>query len=121
MKKKGFKRMIFIIICISIVLGIGIVNIANFSTASGSVIYVNLGKYKESNGKKVGYGDGDPTTTNGNYIWEINQYNSNNTNNKVTSPRNLYCIKAEYGTSWTSTSGGENNIVEYNLSYDFEK
>ncbi len=44
--------------------------------------------------KNIGYGINDPTESTGNYIWQINQYNSNNVNDKVTNARNLYCIKS---------------------------
>ena len=94
--------------------------VISFADVAEKSLYINLGKSKDNNGKKSGYANGDPNSSSGNYIWEINQYNSNNVNDKITNPRNLYCIKAEYGTSWVSATGGEKNIVEYNLSYDLE-
>ena len=120
MNKKIFKFIIVFSIFFIMIFGLILGRVVSFANVAKTPIYINLGKSKDSNGKKIGYANGDPTSSQGNYIWEINQYNSNNVNDKVTNPRNLYCIKAEYGTSWVSTTGGEKNIVEYNLSYDLE-
>ena len=121
MNKKIFKFLIAFIMFFSIVFGLLVSQIGSFATVAEKPIYINLGKSKNVNGKNIGYGVGDPTESSGNYIWEINQYNTNNVTDKVTNPRNLYCIKAEYGNSWVSNTGNETNIVEYNLSYDLEK
>ena len=121
MNKKIFKFLIAFIMFFSIVFGLLVSQIGSFATVAEKPIYINLGKSKNVNGKNIGYGVGDPTESSGNYIWEINQYNTNNVTDKVTNPRNLYCIKAEYGNSWVSNTGNETNIVKYNLSYDLEK
>ena len=121
MNKKKLKFVIAFIIFFSMIFGLLVSQFGSFAAVAEKPIYINLGKSKNVNGKNIGYGVNDPTESGGNYIWEINQYNSNNVNDKVTSPRNLYCIKAEYGTSWVSTTGNEENIVEYNLSYDLEQ
>ena len=121
MNKKLLNFVLIFSIFFSMLFGIIFDRNISFANVAEKPLYINLGKYKTVNGKKIGYAVGDPTTFGGNYIWEINQYNSNNVNDKVTNSRNLYCIKAEYGTSWTGVSGGENTIVKYNLSYDLEK
>ena len=121
MNKKLLNFVLIFSIFFSMLFGIIFDQNISLANVADKPLYINLGKYKTVNGKKIGYAVGDPTTFGGNYIWEINQYNSNNVNDKVTNPRNLYCIKAEYGTSWTGVSGGENTIVKYNLSYDLEK
>jgi len=121
MNKKVLKITLIFSMFFTMTLGLIFGKNVTFADVAQTPIYINLGKYKSVDGKQIGYAVGDPTTTNGNYIWEINQYNSNNVNDTVTNPRNLYCIKAEYGTSWTGTSGGESTIVKYNLSYDLEK
>lgn len=120
MNKKILKFVTIFLLFFIIIFGALVSKFESFATTAEKPIYINLGKSKNINGKYIGYGIGDPTESSGNYIWQINQYNTNNINDKVTNPRNLYCIKAEYGTSWVSSSGNETNIVEYNLSYDLE-
>ena len=116
MNRKVLNFILTFIILITMIFGlIGAKNIS-FADVAEKPLYINLGKSKDNKG----YAIKTPTEADGNYIWEINQYNSNNVNDKVTNPRNLYCIKAEYGTSWTGTSGGESTIVKYNLSYNLE-
>ena len=116
MNRKVLNFILTFIILITMIFGlIGAKNIS-FADIAEKPLYINLGKSKDNKG----YAIKTPTEADGNYIWEINQYNSNNVNDKVTNPRNLYCIKAEYGTSWTGTSGGESTIVKYNLSYNLE-
>ena len=121
MNKKNFKFVIAFIIFFIMIFGLLVSQIGSFAVVAEKPIYINLGKSKNVNGKNIGYGINDPTESTGNYIWQINQYNSNNVNDKVTNARNLYCIKAEYGKSWVSNGGKETNIVEYNLSYDLEQ
>ncbi len=121
MNKKNFKFVIAFIIFFVMIFGLLVSQIGSFAVVAEKPIYINLGKSKNVNGKNIGYGINDPTESTGNYIWQINQYNSNNVNDKVTNARNLYCIKAEYGKSWVSNGGNETNIVEYNLSYDLEQ
>lgn len=121
MNKKNFKFVIAFIIFFVMIFGLLVSQIGSFAVVAEKPIYINLGKSKNVNGKNIGYGINDPTESTGNYIWQINQYNSNNVNDKVTNARNLYCIKAEYGKSWVSNGGKETNIVEYNLSYDLEQ
>ena len=120
MNKKIFKFIIVFSVFFIMIFGLVFGKVISFADVAEKSLYINLGKSKDNNGKKSGYANGDPNSSSGNYIWEINQYNSNNVNDKITNPRNLYCIKAEYGTSWVSATGGEKNIVEYNLSYDLE-
>ena len=117
MNKKILKFTIAFNILLIMILGVICGKNISFADVAETPLYINLGKSKNNKG----YAIKTPTEADGNYIWEINQYNSNNVNDKVTNPRNLYCIKAEYGTSWTGTAGGENTIVKYNLSYDLEK
>ena len=121
MNKKNLKFVIAFIIFFIMIFGLLVSQIGSFASVAEKTIYINLGKSKNVNGKNIGYGINDPTESSGNYIWQINQYNSNNVNDKVTNARNLYCIKAEYGKSWVSNGGKETNIVEYNLSYDLEQ
>lgn len=121
MNKKNLKFVIAFIIFFIMIFGLLVSQIGSFAAVAEKTIYINLGKSKNVNGKDIGYGVNDPTESTGNYIWQINQYNSNNVNDKVTNARNLYCIKAEYGKSWVSNGGKETNIVEYNLSYDLEQ
>ena len=121
MNKKNLKFVIAFIIFFIMIFGLLVSQIGSFAVVAEKPIYINLGKSKNVNGKNIGYGINDPTESTGNYIWQINQYNSNNVNDKVTNARNLYCIKAEYGKSWVSNGGKETNIVEYNLSYDLEQ
>ena len=111
MNKKVLKITLIFSMFFTMTLGLIFGKNVTFADVAQTPIYINLGKYKSVDGKQIGYAVGDPTTTNGNYIWEINQYNSNNVNDTVTNPRNLYCIKAEYGTSWTGTSGGESTLL----------
>ena len=96
-----------IIIFFIMIFGLLVSQIGSFAVVAEKPIYINLGKSKNVNGKNIGYGINDPTESTGNYIWQINQYNSNNVNDKVTNARNLYCIKAEYGKSWVSNGGKE--------------
>ena len=94
MNKKILKFVIAFFMFFIMIFGLLINQLVSLATVAEKPIYINLGKSKEVNGKNIGYAVDDPTTSNGNYIWEINQYNTNNVNDKVTSLRNLYCIKA---------------------------
>ena len=94
MNKKNLKFVIAFIIFFIMIFGLLVSQIGSFAVVAEKPIYINLGKSKNVNGKNIGYGINDPTESTGNYIWQINQYNSNNLNDKVTNSRNLYCIKA---------------------------
>ena len=86
------------------------------SYANDETIYVNL-TATDLNG--IGYGIGNPKNAGeGNYLWYLRTYNSNNVNDLSATQRNLYCIKANYGNTWNSTP---NRIIGYNLSYDLQK
>ena len=116
MKTRKIGILTLIITAIAILLGY-IVSYANDGT-----IYVNLQKLDTSG---VGYGNGDPTNG-GNYssyIWDIRTYNSKNVNDVSAQQRNLYCIKGDYSNTWNrdGEATAYNTIVEYNLSYDFQK
>ena len=110
------KRKIWLFVAIIAIICVSLTYVISYAK-NDATIYVNLGK---SNDSGIGYGIGDPTQVNGKYIWELNQYNSNSTSDKVTHPRNLYCIKADYGETWDNGRTPE-EIVEYNLYYDFQK
>ena len=91
MNRKVLNFILTFIILITMIFGlIGAKNIS-FADVAEKPLYINLGKSKDNKG----YAIKTPTEADGNYIWEINQYNSNNVNDKVTNPRNLYCINAE--------------------------
>ena len=107
MKNKKIGIIIAIIAIISFLLSYIITYAANTET-----IYVNLTK-TDLNG--IGYGIGDPTNSGaGNYIWNLQLYNSNDVSDISTQQRNLYCIKANYGDTWNANNS---DIVAYNLSY----
>ena len=110
------KRKIWLFVAIIAIICVSLTYVISYAK-NDATIYVNLGK---SNDSGIGYGIGDPTQVNGKYIWELNQYNSNSTSDKVTHPRNLYCIKADYGETWDNGRTPE-EIVEYNLYYDLQK
>ena len=115
MKNKKVCLVVIVIAIIAFLLSY-IISYAN----TGETIYVNLTKLDT---KGIGYAIGNPTTDAGHpatnaYIWNITTYDSANATSASREQRNLYCIKAEYGTSWTGTSGGESTIVKYNLSYN---
>ena len=107
------KRAIFIGIVLLLIAYL-IFNIVSY--AGNETIYVNLTKADINN---IGYGVGDPTQQGGKYIWNLMQYNSNSVSDVSVPQRNLYCIKAEYGTTWQNSQKPE-QIVEYNLSYDLQ-
>ncbi len=110
------KRKIWLFVAIIAILCLSLSYVISYGH-NDATIYVNLGKANDSG---IGYGIGDPIQVNGKYIWELNQYNSNNILDKVTNPRNLYCIKADYGETWDNGRNPE-GIVEYNLYYDLQK
>ena len=110
------KRKIWLFVAIIAILCVSLTYVISYAK-NDATIYVNLGKANDSG---IGYGIGDPIQINGKYIWELNQYNSNNITDKVTNPRNLYCIKADYGETWDNGRNPE-GIVEYNLYYDLQK
>ena len=111
MKNKKIGIIIAIIAIISFLLSYIITYAANTET-----IYVNLTK-TDLNG--IGYGIGDPTNSGaGNYIWNLQLYNSNDVSDISTQQRNLYCIKANYGDTWNANNS---DIVAYNLSYDLQE
>ena len=110
------KKKIWLFVAITAIIGILLSYVVSYARDDIS-IFVNLGK---SNSSGIGYGIGDPTQVNGKYIWELNQYNSNDVGDKVAKLRNLYCIKADYGETWDNQRNKE-GIVEYNLSYDLQK
>ena len=110
MKNKKIALIISIISVIAFLLSY-IISYAN----TDQTIYVNL---TELNSDGIGYGIGNPKNSSaGNYIWNLATYNSNNTNDKSTVQRNLYCVKANYGDTWNAN---QNSIVAYNLSYDLQ-
>ena len=111
MKNKKIGIIIAIIAIISFLLSYIITYAANTET-----IYVNLTK-TDLNG--IGYGIGNPTNSGaGNYIWNLQLYNSNDVSDISTQQRNLYCIKANYGDTWNANNS---DIVAYNLSYDLQE
>ena len=110
------KKKIWLFVAITAIIGILLSYVVSYARDDIS-IFVNLGK---ANSSGIGYGIGDPTQVNGKYIWELNQYNSNDVGDKVAKLRNLYCIKADYGETWDNQRNKE-GIVEYNLSYDLQK
>ena len=89
------------------------------SYANDNSLYVNLQK-TDLNG--VGYGIGIPSNY-GNYIWSIRTYDSNDKTDVSAQQRNLYCIKGNYSETWndSNVTSPQETIVEYNLSYDFQK
>ena len=116
LKMKKVSLIILITTIIAVLLGY-IVSYANDGT-----LYVNL---QETDDNKVGYFNGsyqDNKSYSG-YIWNIKTYNSNNINDVSAKQRNLYCIKADYSTTWNKDGdlNAPHNIVQYNLSYDFQK
>ena len=111
MNKKRFVLIISIILITVFVLGY-IISYAS----TDEKIYVNL---QPTNINGVGYGIGNPKNgTEGNYIWDLRTYNSNNISDVSTQQRELYCIKANYGDTWNAN---EKDIVEYNLSYNLQE
>ncbi len=122
MKRKKVCVMIAVMAIIAFLLSY-IISYANTS----ETIYVNLMKL-DTNG--VGYGIENPangTNESGQpaasaYIWNITTYDSSTSTTASKTQRNLYCIKANYGSTWENESGagGPEEIVAYNLSYDLQ-
>ena len=111
MSKKRISVILAIILSIIFVLGY-IISYAS----TDEKLYVNL-QPTDLNG--IGYGIGNPKNgTEGNYIWSLRTYNSNNVSDISTKQRELYCVKANYGDTWNAN---EKNIVEYNLSYNLQE
>ena len=106
MKKKFIVFGILILFLVYIIFNV----VASY--ANDGSIYVEL---TEQNLDGIGYGMGNPNNGGaGNYIWYLKSYNSNN----VVTPRNLYCIKGNYGDTWNNSP---NIQVEYNISKDLQK
>ena len=71
------KKVISILIIIAIIIGV----LFAIATAGTGKLFTNLSVTDQEG---IGYGIGDPIQINGKYIWELNQYNSNNITDKVT-------------------------------------
>ena len=112
MKKKVISIILILIIAIAFLLSY----VTSYADNS-KTIYISLAKSDFDN---IGYGIGDPTQQGGKYIWNIVEYNSNDVSDISATQRNLYCIKAEYGTTWQNAQK-PTDIVEYNLSYNLQK
>lgn len=113
------KKKIIGILILSLIVGALIVNhLITYATIAKTPLSVNLTP-TDING--VGYGVGNPnpsqggTSNQGEYIWNINAYDSSN--NVI--QKNLYCVKAEYGETWF-TNEREEEIIQYNLNYDIK-
>ena len=111
MKLKKTSLIILIVTVLAILLGY-IVSYANDGT-----IYVNL---QRLNLNGVGYSKGSDSKYS-EVVWDIRTYNSKSASDVSAKQRNLYCIKGDYSTTWGGDNGNHNTIVEYNLSYDFQK
>ena len=111
---KGMEEMkktkICLIVAITILIGILATTFASYANDQTS-IFVNLTK---TDADGLGYGINDPREPDtGKTLWNINS----------DPEKNLYCIRADYGYSWESSTDPERpaspaNVVEYNLSYD---
>ena len=114
MRTGKMKKKVILIGVVLLLIAYLIFNIVSY--AGNETIYVNLTKADLNN---IGYGVGNPTQSGGKYIWNLMQYNSNSASDISVPQRNLYCIKAEYGTTWQNSQKPE-QIVAYNLSYDLQ-
>ena len=94
----------FIILCVS-----SLISYAD----NTDKIYVNLKSAKED-----GTGYALTNVPPGKRIWELAQYTSSAGTTRVTTPKELYCIKASYGKTW-ETEQNTDGVVEYNRSYNF--
>ena len=108
MKKK-------VIIYVSLIMFLLILCVSNLISYADNTdkIYVNLKPAKEDG---TGYALTDVPP--GKRIWEIAQYTSAAGTTRVTTPKELYCIKASYGKTW-ETDQNTDGVVEYNRSYNF--
>ena len=107
MKKKVIiyvNLIMFIILCVS-----SLISYAD----NTDKIYVNLKSAKED-----GTGYALTNVPQGKRIWELAQYTSSAGTTRVTTPKELYCIKASYGKTW-ETDQNTDGVVEYNRSYNF--
>ena len=107
MKKKVIiyvSLIMFIILCVS-----SLISYAD----NTDKIYVNLKSAKED-----GTGYALTNVPPGKRIWELAQYTSAAGTTRVTTPKELYCIKASYGKTW-ETEQNTDGVVEYNRSYNF--
>ena len=119
------KKKIICILIITLVVGAFIANhLITYAGVATTPLYVNLTP-TDVNGLGYGIGNPDPkeggTSNQGEYIWNINTYESIDGVTLTDPQRNLYCIKANYGASWESNANAKpENIVKYNLAYDLQ-
>ena len=108
MKKK-------VIIYVSLIMFLLILCVSNLISYADNTdkIYVNLKPAKEDG---TGYALTDVPP--GKRIWELAQYTSVAGTTRVTTPKELYCIKASYGKTW-ETDQNTDGVVEYNRNYNF--
>ncbi|MBQ2836412.1 MAG: Cys-Gln thioester bond-forming surface protein [Clostridia bacterium] len=101
------KKIISVLIIISIIVAILLGSMISYAKYADKPLTAKLSK---ADSQGIGYAVFDPNSS-GKYIWNILSYGNNN----VLEQRNLYCVKAEYGTTWETTPEQE---VTYNLQYD---
>ena len=87
---------------IFVLLSIFVFNLIRTYADYAETMYVRL---TEMNPNRIGYGIGNPKNGGaGNYIWYLD----------ASEPRNLYCIKGNYGDTWNTDPSDK---VAYNLMY----
>ena len=84
------------------------------TTEEGDSLYLKLSRTNEDATNPLGYGFGmDAQGGSGKVIWSFMSGDENNGNYKYAT--NLYCIRAEYGTTWREN---QTTMVTYNKSYN---
>ena len=103
------KKRISIVIAIILIIGFILSYVTSYANDGTMTAYLAA-----ANSSGIGYAIGNPTNSQSGYhIWEIVTKEGTST----TTQRNLYCIKAKYGTTWNAN---ESSTVDYNLAYDLQ-
>ena len=111
------KKLVSALIVILVIGGVLVNHLISYANVANPPLKVNLTKI-DLNG--IGYGIADPTNG-GEYIWNIMSYDSDGNAEQ----RNLYCVNADYGTTWFdgqtwSEDQAESQKIDYNLYYDIQ-
>ena len=115
---KGRKIIAIVLVCLLVVACIVIPNTINIAQAEEA--YFGISILMDSG---MGYSIGKPTnelTNSFARIWNIVQYQSANSNQKVSPQKDIYCLKAGAGTLQASTTS-KTQTVTYDKHYDMKK
>ena len=89
---------------------------AVITTGDQDNLYLALSETNPESDDGWGYSIGNPGEPGGNNIWNIVSYETA-TSTEAKNGSNLYCIKAEYGTTWEDNAKPGTRVT-YNKSYD---